>query len=786
MPDQRRQSVGKCNIYAIRKYGEDKLLSFRSNRELQLKLSSLQNQRHTWQSWRDRYVKYLQHKPPVIPNTVEQVENGQSHTSEAELVLDQQQTPVRRKEPAPNNHTSAISRSPTGMVQQYEPETSTRNEIGKVIPRSNVLASNERQDKYSSFTREDFDYLLKEAEDILNVSYGGFDKAWQDYVEYYQKHSTWDVWRDFFQEKVLPVYREMTTGQEESGRQTQGRDETLFVDQQDAETMSSTNGLKKEDVTTFEESAKHTEMPMNGSPNLASPARFVAESLERSNQSPGGSPKIITPSTRKRTRSLEGSSQSSRSAPSEKRQRFDYSELVADEMQEVEESDPEGRNGIFLTPKQHIIMPSIMESTHDTGDDQGSIHPSEELGEQIQKEGIVNLDMKTATKSTETHQQEKLQELRYSHTTVTELRRQAQTRSMRMSSSAEPESSPPVHSDRTISVERDTQAILNAATQAVDFDIPSPLVEREENEGDKEMAVVGDEEAGVVEDEIVEEAVEVAVEGKGKDKVESEESFDGKEEEHEEEVVEEENDDDFASQNSPHLATQAIEPPIDADIDFNSANQHDEGEDQGRDEGEDQGRNEDEDKEIEYLEESTAKPQARARDTQALLAADTQIIDFEVPEPIGGFVDDASENDISDHDNDNSLGPERINKTSSQGNTHINITPISHSAQKPHSPLSLSASELDDQINNFIDAGYAEPDIIAAMKCTSLDLHLTARLLPLLEAYKHIPGDMRGVWTAEDDAALEGGNGRSIKLVAEKHGWAACDVRLRFLDEWRG
>ena len=739
-------------------------------------------------------MKRLQHKPPAMPNAIDEVENGQSHASEAERVLDQQQYPVRTEESVIKNQTFTTSGSPTGTAQQLEPGADKHNENLKSFTRLNGQVADKVQDKYSSFTTEDFDYLLQEAEDILNVPYGGFDKAWQDYVEYYQKHSTWDVWRDFFQEKVLPVYRETTAAQKESNRQEQVQDEGLFVDQQHDGVASGLNGLKKRDVGTHEEPTDRTRVLMNGSSNLPSPTHSMAESPGRSNLDSVKSLKVINPLTRKRTRSLESSLQSSRSSPAEKRQRVNYSEIVADEMQEVEESDPEGRNGVISIPKQYTVMPSIIESTHDIGDDQGSVHPSEELGEQALKEGIVDLDMDITLNTTETHRQGKLQESRHSYTPVSELRRQAQTRSLQISSSAEPESSPPVYSDRTISVERDTQAILNAATQAVDFDIPSPLMEREEDEGNEEVRAVRDEETEVVEDQIVEEAVRVAIEGEIEEKVEVEEDLRG-EEEQEEEEEEDDDDDKLASRDSLHSPMQVTEPSANAYIDANSANQHNDDDDDDdeeeedekeEDEKEEKDMNEDGDEESRYYEKSTAKPQASTRDTQALLAANTQIIDFEVPEPAGGFVDDIGEIDNNDYDSDNSIEPEKINNPASQDNTHTTGIQVSHTAKKYQSPLSLSASELDNQINNFINAGFAESDIVTAMKCTSLDLELTTRILPLLKTHKRTPGDMRGVWTAEDDAMLEGGDGRGIKRVAEKHGWAACDVRLKFLDEWRG
>ncbi len=49
-----------------------------------------------------------------------------------------------------------------------------------------------------------------------------------------------------------------------------------------------------------------------------------------------------------------------------------------------------------------------------------------------------------------------------------------------------------------------------------------------------------------------------------------------------------------------------------------------------------------------------------------------------------------------------------------------------------------------------------------------------------------LPDDVAGVWTAADDADLQGSDSRGVRRVAEKHGAEGLVVRWEFLEELRG
>lgn len=63
-----------------------------------------------------------------------------------------------------------------------------------------------------------------------------------------------------------------------------------------------------------------------------------------------------------------------------------------------------------------------------------------------------------------------------------------------------------------------------------------------------------------------------------------------------------------------------------------------------------------------------------------------------------------------------------------------------------------------------------EQQLIQALRCCSMEPNLADKVLKSLRAGKGIPGDMRGVWTAEDDKCLQTGQSRDIERLLEKHG----------------
>ncbi|EFE31060.1 transcription factor Rap1, putative [Trichophyton benhamiae CBS 112371] len=77
----------------------------------------------------------------------------------------------------------------------------------------------------------------------------------------------------------------------------------------------------------------------------------------------------------------------------------------------------------------------------------------------------------------------------------------------------------------------------------------------------------------------------------------------------------------------------------------------------------------------------------------------------------------------------------------------------------------------------------SEEQVKMALRCTSLDRILADEVLKYFQAGKGIPLDMKGVWSEEDDAALQGVDPRDIARIEQKHGREEFDVRFEYLTD---
>lgn len=159
-------------------------------------------------------------------------------------------------------------------------------------------------------------------------------------------------------------------------------------------------------------------------------------------------------------------------------------------------------------------------------------------------------------------------------------------------------------------------------------------------------------------------------------------------------------------------------------------------------------------------------------DTQALLDSRTQMPDFSIAEPDGGW--DSPE-----------LLPSSPPSTPGQRSSP---PPPSTKAPKAPSPdpKKLRAG-LDTWVEIQQTAGYPLGNLIAALKVTSNDLDLAKFVLKYMtrKGKGRIPSNEKGIWTEDDDEDLESTDARRIEKVEAKHGAAVCDVRLAFLHGYR-
>lgn len=151
---------------------------------------------------------------------------------------------------------------------------------------------------------------------------------------------------------------------------------------------------------------------------------------------------------------------------------------------------------------------------------------------------------------------------------------------------------------------------------------------------------------------------------------------------------------------------------------------------------------------------STRGPEKPQLDTQALLTTKTQLPDFSIPEPSGGW------------DPSPSLSP-----------------------PPEHHPASPTQSEITADLDAWIDAriavGHTPSNVELALKSTSMDAELATAVLSHLRKGDGVPQEMRGVWTEEDDADLEATDARRLERLERKHGSKALGLRWEFLEVYK-
>lgn len=218
------------------------------------------------------------------------------------------------------------------------------------------------------------------------------------------------------------------------------------------------------------------------------------------------------------------------------------------------------------------------------------------------------------------------------------------------------------------------------------------------------------------------------------------------------------------------------------------------------------------------------------QDTQAIMA-ESQFIDFDVPEPEGGFDSALLYPDLAGHEaltasqadplgselaaqataaaeaeDAEAAGPslerpdanrsepvERGGQESAPDNgyvttpeTQTSATPVLTTAEAEYPSLAERATMLN--IQALADSGRDTTMIWEAATRTSADPKLFRIVLRSLENGRGVPKRTKGVWTVEDDEIVEGTDARKLQALEAKHGTSglhSIEGRLGFLREWR-
>jgi hypothetical protein len=99
----------------------------------------------------------------------------------------------------------------------------------------------------------------------------------------------------------------------------------------------------------------------------------------------------------------------------------------------------------------------------------------------------------------------------------------------------------------------------------------------------------------------------------------------------------------------------------------------------------------------------------------------------------------------------------------------------------------LTGDEIDEFYEDRNEEGWSNDYISKALKRTRMRPELAVRVLEAWKDGNPLP-NARGIWSIEDDVAVESGDGLELAMLAKKHsldGWGGITERLLFLEAYR-
>lgn len=146
--------------------------------------------------------------------------------------------------------------------------------------------------------------------------------------------------------------------------------------------------------------------------------------------------------------------------------------------------------------------------------------------------------------------------------------------------------------------------------------------------------------------------------------------------------------------------------------------------------------------------------------------------DFDLPEPEGGF-------EATDE-------PHEGIEAQLLKDTQALDTGPSEELDKEEIDEAASQASLDfDALaNELMEKGHSPENIVVAIQATSANMPMMRVVLEHLRVGMSVPVQTRGIWTEQDDEDILGGDARKLERVEAKHGWdgaGGCKVRQYFL-----
>jgi hypothetical protein len=162
---------------------------------------ALKNPRHTFQSWRDRWIKYVSHRAhTALPDEEEEVDDavGYKPPPRARTASRIASNPTK-KGATGSSPTSAAPSSGTRLPPTRKNSTETKTEPEPVTEASKLV----KLSTGNQFTDEEDELLLDSSKEILNLDSRQELDAWFNWALAYPTHSAQE-WRNRFEDHIKP------------------------------------------------------------------------------------------------------------------------------------------------------------------------------------------------------------------------------------------------------------------------------------------------------------------------------------------------------------------------------------------------------------------------------------------------------------------------------------------------------------------------------------------------------------------------------------------------------
>ncbi len=229
------------------------------------------NPRHTYQSWRDRWLKYVQHQNRDVMSSNKPRQGGTAPAAERPSIMTTRLRALRRRAREADESPRIVVEVPVkespklkrgrppkaqqgysngenihvgsaATTKQSPPSMRSMGEESNSRPQVEKTSTSKGKSGAGSweFSNEEKDLLLHAAENILEVPKDESGPAWELMAEHYPSHTA-EQWKTFFHEVIVPYHHKQP-------KQSQEQNEAMNIGAADSsgrEGGTDTNSMRK-------------------------------------------------------------------------------------------------------------------------------------------------------------------------------------------------------------------------------------------------------------------------------------------------------------------------------------------------------------------------------------------------------------------------------------------------------------------------------------------------------------------------------------------------------------